>query len=109
MVTRSEARKMALALPKAKEADHHGRPSFRVEGKVFATFWDEATMNVMVDEPRVMLAAQRAPRACQPFHWGSRIPAVNVRLSEVDPQTLQDLLSAAWARKAPRSLREGPR
>ena len=34
---------LALALPGAVEADHHGRPSFRVGGKIFATLWNAAS------------------------------------------------------------------
>jgi hypothetical protein len=35
-----QARRLALALPEAVEQDHHGRPSFRVAGKIFATLWE---------------------------------------------------------------------
>jgi hypothetical protein len=35
-VTPDEARGLALALPEAVEQDHHGRPSFRVGGKLVA-------------------------------------------------------------------------
>ena len=34
-------KRLALALPEAVEQDHHGRPSFRVDRKIFATQWDE--------------------------------------------------------------------
>jgi hypothetical protein len=37
MVSRDVARHLALGLPEAVEQDHHGRPSFRVGGKIFAT------------------------------------------------------------------------
>jgi len=40
-----EARALALSLPEAVEQDHHGRPSFRVDGKIFATLWNEKRMN----------------------------------------------------------------
>ena len=33
----TDVREIALALPDAIEQDHHGRPSFRVRGKIFAT------------------------------------------------------------------------
>lgn len=35
-----EVRRAALALPEVTEADHHGRPSFRVHGKIVATIAD---------------------------------------------------------------------
>jgi len=37
MVSGDKARELALALPESVEHDHHGRPSFRVAGKIFAT------------------------------------------------------------------------
>ena len=40
MVSTDEARRLALSLPDAVEQDHHGRPSFRVAGRIFATLWD---------------------------------------------------------------------
>jgi hypothetical protein len=46
-MTADDARRLALALPETVEQGHHGRPSFRVAGKIFATIWDEPTMNVM--------------------------------------------------------------
>jgi hypothetical protein len=40
VVSVDQARRFALSLPEAVEQDHHGRPSFRVAGKIFATLWD---------------------------------------------------------------------
>jgi hypothetical protein len=40
-VSPAEARAVALSLPEAVEQDHHGRPSFRVGGKIFATLWTD--------------------------------------------------------------------
>ncbi|HEV3460901.1 MAG TPA: MmcQ/YjbR family DNA-binding protein [Candidatus Dormibacteraeota bacterium] len=39
MTTVRQLRRIALWLPEATEQDHHGRPSFRVRGKIFATLW----------------------------------------------------------------------
>jgi len=36
-MTSEQARTLALALPETVEQDHHGIPSFRVRGKIFAT------------------------------------------------------------------------
>ena len=95
---------MALALPEAVEQDHHGRPSFRVAGKIFATLWDQAHMNVMLDEPGILTAAQAHPRSCGEFWWGKRLGALSVDLERVDCSLLRELLADAWERKAPRRL-----
>jgi hypothetical protein len=103
-VTVDEARELALALPEAVEQDHHGRPSFRVGGKIFATLWSAQRMNVMLDEPGILTALDAAPDACEPVHWGARLAAVGVLLARVDRDTLAGLLTDAWETKAPARL-----
>ena len=103
-VTTAEARKLALALPEAVEQDHHGRPSFRVGGRIFATLWDEDRINVMVDEEGIRTALERAPETCEPVWWGKRLAAVAVTLSVVERAFLGELLADAWEGKAPRRL-----
>jgi hypothetical protein len=107
VVTVAQARALALALPEAVEQDHHGRPSFRVAGKIFATLWDAEHMNVMVDEPGIRTAVQSRPEFCREVWWGKRLAAVRVRLRDADPELLAGLLEDAWERRAPARLRGG--
>ena len=104
MLTADEARRLALGLPEAVEQDHHGRPSFRVRGKIFATLWTDTEMNVMAGESRILAAVAEAPGACSEVTWGGRLAAVRVDLRVADPELLEDLLVEAWARRAPRAL-----
>jgi hypothetical protein len=99
-----QARSLALALPETVEQDHHGRPSFRVEGKIFATLWDEARMNVMLDEGGILTAVESAPDTCEKVWWGKRLAAVGVNLRRADRDLLSDLLADAWEHKAPKRL-----
>ncbi len=101
------ARRIALALPQAVEQDHHGRPSFRVAGKIFATLWDEEHMNVMLDEPGILTAAEAHPAICAEVWWGKRLSAVRVDLRAADEALLADLLADAWERRAPARLARG--
>jgi hypothetical protein len=105
-VTREHARRLALALPESVEQDHHGRPSFRVAGKIFATQWDDTHMNVMLDEGGVLTAVEADPAIYEPVRWGKRLAAVRVDLRLVDPAALADLLRDAWETKAPKRLLE---
>jgi hypothetical protein len=73
-VSREQARRLALQLPEAVEQDHHGRPSFRVAGKIFATQWDEDHMNVMLDEGGILTAVQGDPETCGKSGGGSASP-----------------------------------
>ena len=108
-ITPNDARRLALALPEAVEQDHHGRPAFRVGGKIFATLWSDERMNVMLDEGGIRTAIDRDPDACQEVRWGKRLAAVGVRLPHVDEPFLVELLEDAWEGKAPACLLEiGP-
>ena len=107
MVTTADARRVALSLPETVEQDHHGRPSFRVAGKIFATLWDEDHMNVMVDEPGILTAVEAHPAVCAEVWWGRRLAAVRVDLRAADGGLLTDLLTDAWERKAPARLARG--
>jgi hypothetical protein len=101
-LTSEEARQLALALPEATEQDHHGRPSFRVAGKIFATLWDEEHMNVMLDEGGIVEAVQQHPDICSEVHWGKRLAAVRVELARADPELLGRMLEEAWELRANR-------
>jgi hypothetical protein len=104
MVSREQARRFALALPEAVEQDHHGRPSFRVAGRIFATQWDDDHMNVMLDEGGILTAVHREPGTFEEVWWGKRLSAVRVDLRRVDAAELADLLTDAWEQKAPTRL-----
>ena len=103
-VTPDQARLLALSLREAAEQDHHGRPSFRVGGKIFATLWDNVRMNVMLDEDGILTAVDQAPDCCEPIWWGRRLAAVGVNLPRADQSYLRELLVDAWERKAPQTL-----
>lgn len=100
MITHEQARAVALALPDAAEADHHGKPSFRVRGKIFATLWDAQTMNVMLDHDGILTAVQAHPDVCAERWWGKRLAAVAVDLRRVSRELLGELLADAHERRA---------
>ena len=102
MATPQTARRLALALPGAEERDHHGRASFRVAGKIFATVPDRGHLNVMVDEPGIQTYVQSDGETFSEVWWGKRLAAVRVRLEAVDDEALRELLEDAWERRAPR-------
>jgi hypothetical protein len=99
MVSSDQARGFALDLPGTVEQDHHGRPSFRVEKRIFATLWDDRHMNVMLDEPGIMTAVSDYPRECSDVYWGKRLAAVRVDLDAAEPALLRSLLEDAWETK----------
>jgi hypothetical protein len=107
MVSPEQARRLALGLPEASEQDHHGRPSFRVAGKIFATLWDAEHMNVMVDPDGVRTAVHLNPEVCEEVWWGKRLATVRVDLRRAEPELLAELLTDAWEQKAASRLLRG--
>jgi hypothetical protein len=107
VVSRDQARELALGLHEAVEQDHHGRPSFRVANKIFATQWDEDHMNVMLDEGGIRTAIHSDPEAFEEVWWGKKLAAVRVDLRRVEAETLRALFEEAWERRAPKRLLSG--
>jgi hypothetical protein len=99
VISVEQARAAALALAGALERDHHGRPSFRVDGRIFATLWDSDHMNVMLDEPGILTAVEAHPGTCAEVWWGRRRAAVRVDLRVADEPLLRELLEDAWEGK----------
>ena len=104
MVSVDHARRLALALPEAVEQDHHGRPSFRVGGKIFATLWDHEHMNVMLDEGGILTAVHQDTETYEEVWWGKKLSAVRVTLPRVESKALAQLLTEAWELRAPKRL-----
>lgn len=106
-VDAAAARAIALALPFANERDHHGRPSFRVAGKIFATLW-AAERRAMVklgrSEQAAALALAPETFAPAPGGWGHS-GWTRVQLDRVSAEELRQMLRSAWELAAPRDLR----
>src|ERR1700712_149592 len=99
MVTDAVTRQLALALPDVVERDHHGFPSFRVGGRVFATLPTGDRLRAMLDEHGIRSAAANWPDSCREFFWGKRLACVEIDLANADEALVKDLLTEAWKHK----------
>jgi hypothetical protein len=100
------ARRLALSLPEAVEAPHHEAQSFRVRGRIFATVPpDQTQLHVFVPEPQRDLALALHPEGLEPLRWGGKVVGLRVALQPVAASVVGPLLRAAWAHRAPASLR----
>ena len=90
---------IALALPDSIEQDHHGRPSFRVAGRIYATVWDPTHVNIMLDEERTGSLARQSPALCREVRWGGRVACVQIDLHQARPALVRELLREAWQRR----------
>jgi hypothetical protein len=97
-------RKIALRFPETVEQEHFGNPSFRVLGRIFATVPDETHLNVMIDPFDVDAVVRAEPATCAELSWGKEVRGVRVSLFKASPAMVEELLRAAWTRKAPKRL-----
>lgn len=94
-MTPADARRIVLALPGISESDHHGKPSFRDNQRILASLPSPEVMNVMVDEVEARAAVASDPKVFALVWWGGRVSAVQVRLAQVAPEELVELVELA--------------
>jgi hypothetical protein len=106
-VTLDDVRSFALSLPEVTEAPHHERTSFRVRGKIFATALPGAdSCNVLLDEPEARAAVFEDANVFGELWWGKRLVGVKVDLTVAQPARVEELLTEAWLRRAPKARAE---
>jgi hypothetical protein len=99
-------RGLALALPETTEEDHHGRPSFRVRGKIFATLHvphERAMLKLPRAEQLAVSEAHPGVFAPVPGYWGERGSTL-VELPGADEAELAELVEEAWRHAAPKTV-----
>jgi len=107
MPGKGDIRRLALALPEAIEADHHGIPSFRVGGKIFCTVHqDRPRMMVKLDPEDQRNLADAHPAVVEPVpgYWG-RKGSTFVWYERAEPALVETLLGMAWSNVAPKRLK----
>lgn len=103
-------RRLALRFPQATEGAHMGHPDFRIGGKIFATLSPGEEYGVVLlspDEQKALI--DEAPKSFSRTKggWG-RSGSTEVNLQTVGAAILQKTMAAAWAKKAPKTLRREP-
>lgn len=105
MPDQDHLRRLALALPEAAEQPHFDRTSFRVRGKIFATFAPGTGRANLALPPELAAAVlETEVEAVRAINWGSIRGWVDVDLERVSAELLATLVSAAWTRVAPKRL-----
>jgi hypothetical protein len=109
MVTESQVRRIALALPGAHEkASYEGRPSWRTKTRMFAWIRPEPEALVVwvdsLDSKEAMIAARPDVFFTTPHYDGH--PMVLVRLPAIDVRMAKELIVASWRLRAQRKLVE---
>ena len=100
-------RAFALSLPEVTEEPHHQFGSFRVRGRIFATFPDERMLHVFLPEAEREQALALHPEFIEKLPWGGKVVGLRVLLERATPRVVEGLLRQAWRYKAPKRLDAG--
>ena len=102
MSSEDDVRRLALALPSTSERTAYGTPAFYVGSKMFARLHDRPGVLVCwradLAEREALLQSEPAAFFTTPHYDGH--PSVLVRLDEVSPERLDEVLREAWACRA---------
>ena len=94
----ADARRLLLKLPGIKEGRSYGMPSFLLNGRFLARFRDDDTVLVLqlatIGERAVLMDLDS--RAFFFTDHYRNYPAVLIRLDEVPPALLNDVVREAW-------------
>lgn len=101
----SQVRRHAQSLTEVTEESHFNFSSFRVRGKIFVTAPpDETHIHVFVAEAQREQALAAHPEFLEKLTWGAKAVGLRVTLADAQPSVVNQLVSAAWQSKAPKSL-----
>jgi hypothetical protein len=101
----STVRRLALALPEVTEAPHFDMAGFRVSGKLFATVPPgHDRVHVFVGADEVAAYCTEYPAAVEELWWGQKLSGCRVTLAAADAILMDELLTIAWSRRAPKRL-----
>jgi hypothetical protein len=106
MVTLSDARKSALALPEVEGKSHFNQPDFRVKGKIFAVLHaerNEIMVKLSAIDQSVFCSFDKTVIYPVPGGWGKR-GATFINLKKVKKSMFLDALTTAWKTTAPPKL-----
>lgn len=105
-MTWEDVRAMAFALPGVEDGTSYGTPALKVRGKLLARLKEDGAsivVHLSFDEREHLMEVH--PEAFYITDHYRGWPTVLVRLSHVEPATLQRLLIQRWREVAPKALR----
>ena len=90
-----EVRRLAMLDPDATETDRHGRRSFRIGGRVFATLPDDRHVHIVLAEDAVSTVVESDPVTYRPLFVDEWLVGLTVVLDTANRDRLGALLELA--------------
>lgn len=108
MVTPDEVRRIALSMPEAVETGHWGKPSFRVQDKIFAVLQEDGVSLLVktTKDDRLAYTTMEPEIYSVPANY-STLNYMIVRMDRIALAELHVLIVQAWKSVAPKRLVAG--
>lgn len=105
MISVQDLKSFLLALPESKEVAHWGKPSYRVNNKIFAVLQEDGvTLTVKTVGDERSMYTELNPIVYRIPDTFSNLNYMHVSLEHVDMEELHGLLFKAWSSVAPKKL-----
>ncbi|MGH3728034.1 MAG: MmcQ/YjbR family DNA-binding protein [Micromonosporaceae bacterium] len=106
MTSVDEVREIALSFPGAHQSGHFDVTDFRVNNKIFCTLPPkpgQMGLRITASEQAALIAEAPETFTPGPGKWGEQGWTM-VRLDQVDPVQLRELIAEAWRIRAPKRM-----
>ena len=94
MPTKTDVKKIALALDGVTQVDHFGRPSWRTKKRIFAVMRPDGLFLHFPEERKEFLF-EADPKTFVKFMWGARSNVI-VQIERIGKKELEALIREAW-------------
>ena len=100
-MTLDSVRRFALALPETTEQPHHHHGSFRVRGRIYATYPPEGDrLHLFPSETDREQALAMYPEFAHKLLWGGKVAGLRIDLAAARAAVVKLLLRQAWRHKS---------
>jgi hypothetical protein len=105
MMIISEVRKIALSLPETEEVQHWGKPSFRINNKIFTVIQDDMrTITVKTTKEEREIYTRMDPNTYTIPEAFSNLNYMHINLETANEDEVRDLIRIAWRNVAQKKL-----
>jgi hypothetical protein len=105
MILVSEVRQIALSLPGTEEATHWGKPSFRINNKIFAIIQsDMKTITVKTTKEERDMYTTTDPKTYMIPESFSNMNYMHINLETASKVEVMNLIRSAWGIVAPKKM-----
>ncbi|MBD3918408.1 MmcQ/YjbR family DNA-binding protein [Paenibacillus sp. PR3] len=105
MLSITEIRELALSMPGAEEVEHWGKPSFRMNNKIFAVIQDDKkTLTVKTTKEERAFYIQNDPDSYSIPDTFSNLNYMHIKLESAKDAEVKDCIRDAWGCVAPKKI-----